>query len=263
MGSNQIKGGKPMKTFGTIWAVVLFLGSAALAQQSPGTLASLEFQTPKNGMVTQYENGRKQKAAWHKQQNDPHPLLVWEILSGPETGTYVVGREGQHWADFDKPPISDETNLAEYNKEIGQYVQSVVSRYYDFMPKVSQFTLNQAPTKYAEVVVYEVKMGHQSQFEAGISRINDAIHKANWPGGGAGWYRLVNGGPLGEYVLVIPHKNWADFDRPDVKPLWEMVRETLGQEESQSLLQTLDNSISGGLTEIIEFRQDLSYMPSR
>jgi hypothetical protein len=38
------------------------------AQDKPGTLAPLEFQKPKNGMVKQYEDGRKQKAEWHKQQ---------------------------------------------------------------------------------------------------------------------------------------------------------------------------------------------------
>ena len=63
------------------FAVMLFAFSV-VAQEKPGTLAALEFQKPKNGMVTQYENGRKQKAAWHKQQNDPQPLLVWETLTG-------------------------------------------------------------------------------------------------------------------------------------------------------------------------------------
>ena len=30
-----------------------------------------------NGMVKRYENGRKQKVSWHKQQKDPHSLLAW------------------------------------------------------------------------------------------------------------------------------------------------------------------------------------------
>ena len=43
---------------------------AVVAQPGPSIIAALEFQKPKNGMVKQYEDGRKQKAAWHKQQND-------------------------------------------------------------------------------------------------------------------------------------------------------------------------------------------------
>ena len=85
--------------------IMLFVAYSLAAQEKPGTLGAVEFQKPKNGMVPQYEAGRKQKAAWHKQQNDPQPLLVWETLSGDNTGTYLVGRFGQHWADFDKRPF--------------------------------------------------------------------------------------------------------------------------------------------------------------
>src|SRR5271163_4679255 len=91
--------------------IVLFIAGSLAAQDKPGTLASIEFQKIKNGSVPQYEAGRKQKAAWHKQQNDPLPLLVWETLSGDNTGTYLVGRFDQHWADLDKPAIPDESDL--------------------------------------------------------------------------------------------------------------------------------------------------------
>ena len=87
------------------FGVMLFAAVSVVAQAKPGTLAALEFQKPKNGMVPQYEAGRKQKAEWHTQQKDPQPLFVWETLTGDHTGTYIVGRLGQHWADFDKPPM--------------------------------------------------------------------------------------------------------------------------------------------------------------
>src|SRR5579863_4015861 len=110
----------------------LFVAGSLLAQEAPGTIGVLEFQKPKNGMVQQYEAGRKQKAAWHKQQNDPLPLFVWEILSGENTGTYVVGRLGQHWADMDKPAVSDESDLAEYQKVVANSVDSLTTHYYEF-----------------------------------------------------------------------------------------------------------------------------------
>ena len=109
---------------GTIGACLLAC-TATVAQQSPGTIAALEFQKPKNGMVQQYEAGRKQKAAWHLQEKDTQALMVWQILTGDFTGTYVVGRTGQHWADFDKPAVPDQADLEEYNKVIGSYVESM------------------------------------------------------------------------------------------------------------------------------------------
>ena len=87
--------------------IVLFIAGSLAAQDKPGTPASIEFQKIKSGSVPQYEAGRKQKAAWHKQQNDPLPLLVWETMSGDNTGEFLIGRFGQHWADYNKPAADD------------------------------------------------------------------------------------------------------------------------------------------------------------
>jgi hypothetical protein len=57
---------KSLSAFG----IILLGAVSAVAQDKPGTIAALEFQTPKNGMVKQYEEGRKQKVDWHKQQKD-------------------------------------------------------------------------------------------------------------------------------------------------------------------------------------------------
>ena len=46
--------------------IVLMLACSLAAEEKPGTLGGIEFQKPKNGMVPQYDAGRKQKAAWHK-----------------------------------------------------------------------------------------------------------------------------------------------------------------------------------------------------
>ncbi len=170
-------------------AVLLFLPSL-LAAQNPGTIAALEFQAPKNGMVTQYENGRKQKAIWHKQHNDPLPLLVWETLTGEHTGTYIVGRLGQHWADFDKPPIPEQADIEEYNKDIGQYVQSLVARYYEYQPKISNLPETGTPSKYSVIVEFHVRSGKGQEFRAAVARVFEAAQETKWPPK-FGWYALA------------------------------------------------------------------------
>src|SRR6201984_1152258 len=150
------------------WGVVLLSVGFLGAQEKPGTIAALEFQKPKNGMVPQYEAGRKQKAAWHKQQNDSLPLYVWETLTGEDTGTYIVGRLGQHWADFDKPAISDEADLAEFQKVVGSAVESITTRYYELLPKVSNPTADKMPSKFGDIVTFHVRYGKESDFRSAI-----------------------------------------------------------------------------------------------
>jgi hypothetical protein len=243
--------------------VMLFAALSVVAQNKPGTLAALEFQKLKSGMAPQYEAGRKQKAAWHKQQNDPQQLLVWETLSGDNTGTYIVGRLGQHWSDFDKPAVPDQADLEEFQKVVGNYVDSIVSRYYDFMPKISNPDSSTGPSKFAEIITFHVRYGKGSDFRSAISRVYDATLKTKWPVHYE-WYALANGGDTGIYVLVLPRANWADFeDKPDVKPFRDMLKDAFGQAEADSVVDLINASVQSERTEIIQFRPDLSYLPGK
>jgi len=238
-------------------------GFSAFAQGTAGTVASVEMQTPKSGTTQQYEQGRKQKADWHKQQKDSQPLFVFEIIAGDTTGSYYVARLGQHWADMDKPSVPDAADTEEYNKVIGAYVQSVVTRYWEFLPKISNPEGGTLPAKYSEVLTFRVRYGKQGAFRSAIARFSDAAQKAKWPVHFE-FYALELGGSEGTYAVLIPHANWADFeDKPDVKPFREMLKDALGQDEADSVVDRLNSSVEGVSTEIIEFRQDLSYVPAK
>ena len=245
-------------------AVTVLATVSTLAQDRPGNIAALELQKPKNGMVKQYEDGRKQKAEWHKQQKDPLPLYVWEIMSGDDTGTYIVGRLNQHWADFDKPAVPDQADLDEFNRVVGASVQSVVARYYEYLPKVSSPPPDsKAPAKFNNIITYHVRYGKDAEFNSLLAKITEGIQKTKWPVNYL-WLALANGGPTGTYVLVIPHTSWGDFeDKPDMKPFRQMLTDAFGEGESDSIIKRLDSCVDGATTGIDRFRADLSYLPSK
>ena len=249
--------------FASALIITLLAAIPGIAQDKPGNIAALEFQTPKNGMVKQYEDGRKQKAEWHKQQKDSQPLYVWEIMSGEHTGTYIVGRLGQHWADFDKPSVPDQADLDQYNKVIGASVQSLVTQYFEFLPKVSSPGDTKPTSKFSEIRTYHVRSGRETDFDSALARITEAIQKTKWPVSFL-WLTLANGGTHGTYVLVIPHATWADFeDKPDMKPFRQMLTDAFGAEEADSLIKRVDSSVDKVTSEIDKFRADLSYLPAK
>jgi hypothetical protein len=239
-----------------------FLAAGVLAQDKPGNIASIEFQTPKNGMVKQYEDGRKAKAEWHKQQKDKDALLVSEILTGEHTGTYVVGRFGMHWTDMDKPSVPDAADLEEYKKVVAPYVEKVTASYYEFLPKWS----NPSPdmnAKYIVVVAFHIKPGKGDDFQSAVAKVHEANQKLNTPVHSS-WYRLVNGGPGGTYVLTVDHANWASFeDDPAVKPLRDRLREAFGEQEAMSVIERLNGSIESTYSDLVQTRPDLSYIPAK
>jgi hypothetical protein len=254
---------KPIKC-ACLATTLLFLATLCTsAQTTPGNIATMETQTPKVGMTQQYEQGRKQKAEWHKQQKDPLPLWVFEILSGDDTGSYMVGRVGQHWADFDKPPVSDTASTEEFNKVVGSYVESVKTHYYEYMPKLSNSTDSATPSKYDEVITFRLQPGKDGEFRSALGRLAEAVQKTNWPVKFE-WYRLASGGFAGTWVLVVPHASWADFaDNPNVKPFRDMLKDAFGQAEADSIYGRIEDSIKSEYAEIIQFRPDLSYQPAK
>jgi hypothetical protein len=240
---------------------VLLLAISAAAQGTSSQITSLEFQTPKNGMTKQYEEARKTKAAWHKQQKGAETLFVLQVLTGEHTGSYIIGESAPHWADFDKPSIPDAADEEEYNKVIGPYVEHRTTSYFESMPKVS----NAGPggAKYTAVSTFHIKYAHNDDFRSAIARIYDARQKTNSPLHFQ-WEHLVNGGPGGTYVLLVDHANWASFDDdPSVKPLRDILRDAFGEQEAMSIIERLNSSIESTYSEIVEFRADLSYIPGK
>lgn len=224
-----------------------FLAAGALAQDKPGTIAALEFQTPKNGMVKQYEDGRKAKVEWHKQQKDKNALLVSEVLTGDNMGSYIVGRFGMHWADMDKPSVTDASDLEQYKKVVAPYVEKLTSSYYEFLPKLSNPSTDMSVPKYISVTTYHIRYGKGDDFLSALAKVHEANQKLNVPTHSS-WYHLVNGGLGGTYVLTTDHANWASFeDDPAVKPLRDRLREAFGEQEAMSvdslcLVSAMDSS---------------------
>lgn len=243
-------------------AVMLAAAVSGYAQEQSNTVAAIEFQTPKNGMVKQYEEGRKQKAEWHKQQKDTQALYVFETLTGEDTGTYLVARFDQHWPDFDKPSVPDAADLEQYQKLVGNSVERLTTSYYEDLPKWSNPSTDMNG-KYTEVITFHIRYGRGDDFRSAIMRAHEAREKVKSPAHYE-WHRLVNGGPGGTYVLTIGHTNWASFgDDPAIKPLRDDLRAAFGEQEAMSVIERLNASIESTYSTVIQFRPDLSYVPAK
>ena len=239
----------------------LALAATLVAQQKPGTIASLEFQRPKNGMTKQYEEGRKQKAAWHKQQKDTQALYVWEVIAGDNFGRYVVGRLGNHWKDLDTPSVPDAADLAAYDKSIGPYVESVVAHYYSFLPNISRPPEGMEMPAMSEIVTLHVRYGKTAEFMNLARKINDGIGKVNWPVHYS-WFALVAGGHSPTFALSLPRNKWADFEEPE-KSFDKVLEEAYGKQEAGEIIAGLGRVVESEETQIVKFRPDLSYIPAK
>ncbi len=239
---------------------LLLLALPVLAQEEKGTIARIAFFRAKPGMQQQLEEGLKKHNAWHKAQNDPWARVMWSYISGEETGMYGRGSFGRKWEDFDNPPVDQEAHEADVVENILPYVAPGAQwRFYEFLPKLNK-PLG-TPAAMSEIVVFRVRYGKSAEFADLIKKFHEASEKTNWPVHYE-WHRLVNGGPGPEYVLVLPHENWASLKGPE-KPFPAMLAEAVGQEEAEALLERWRKVVKSESSSLARNRRDLRYVPSQ
>ena len=238
-------------------------GSAAPASDtasmsSPANVALIYSNKPKAGAVRQYEQGRKKHMAWHRSQNDPWTWYVYEIMTGDNTGGYVVGTFNHGWKDLDGRDQFDAADSADAAANLQPFEESSKLQYYVYRRDMSTASMDQGPATYTSVTTFAVKPEGVADFVASVKKINEGSRKTN-SGTHAAFYSLANGGHGPEFVLVQERKDYAAMQGPE-KPLDAMMKEAFG-DEGAAILKTLRNSYRSTNSELLHYRADLSYIP--
>jgi hypothetical protein len=232
-------------------------------QEEDGTIARVAFFRAKPGMSAPLEEGLKKHMAWHKAQNGTWAWFVWSVETGEATGSYGAGTFNHKWSDFDAPDVDLAADTADSAQNILPYMaEGAQWRYYARLPKFSRpRPEGQGAAPLAVVLTFHLKMGANEEFLNAIAKVNHAIEKTKWPAHYE-WYALVNGGEHPEFVLVLPHENYAAMAPPAVS-FDKMLEDAFGRAEAAAILHTFDKTIARETSEIVRDRPDLSYAPPK
>lgn len=258
-----------MKVGRAFWALAalaafVVAGSPAHAQQKQENVGFVYVMQPKPGMAKEFEEGRKEHMAWHREHNDTWAWETWQVMTGPSTGDYLSLAGGHTWKEINdwetKYAAEDEANAG---AKMGPYLQSTIGSVWEFLPDLSRPSPSNAEATMAEVIHYWLKPGVTHEFIAALKKINVAIQKEGWqPQQGYGWYSLINGGRGPHWVLVLPHHSWEEMTEPPVS-FFDMLSQAYGAKEAKSILDSLADMTVGEESEILLYRSDLSYVPER
>ena len=235
----------------------------ALAPLSPaaaqdGNLAQIFFQKVKAGSEAQYAAGRQRHMAWHKSKGDTWAWFTWEVVTGDNTGTYVVGSFGHAFKDFDGRDAFVAEDGADAVANTGPWVESTRQALYVLRPDMSAAMDDAGPTKLAHVIHFHVKPESVGEFVDGVKKITEAAKKTNSPARPA-WYQLFSGGMGPEFVLVLPSDSWAELQ--PTKTLDAMVEEAFGKTAGAALLASFRRSVRYTDSELLQYHPELSYVP--
>ena len=238
----------------------LLLALPGAAQQESGTLAQEFWVKVKPSMAREFEAAYGVHNEWHR-NNDSWEWQIWQVLVGEKVGSYVVRTGGHHWADFDahsKTLAAGGENFSEY---VAGTIDSMSSRIVRFLPELSAWPEDMDRPAFVTVLEYRIRYGAAAEFSSALRKINEGFRNSDLPFRGAAWFAVVCGERKGStYVLVFPHKNWADMKAPE-KSFWTRVEEIFGRQEAENLRETYRRSIVSRTSSILAYRPDLSSVP--
>jgi hypothetical protein len=244
-----------MRKLGMLWAAPLLLGSSLVwAQTGPDKVCEVNVSVPKT--AKSFEEGRKKHNEFHKAEKDKNSIAVWEITTGPFTGSYLTTVCGLAWKDMDGHEDFDKRDGADIAKNLDPAVASNKTSYYILRSDLSLAPESPEVPKMLSVVHYFVKPSGLTAFTDSVKRINAAIVQSKYPAKPSRWYQLANGGEGPHYVLVSDRNSWADMQGPD-QPMIEMLKQVYGNDDKT--MQNLRDAVEHTVSEMVEFRADLSY----
>jgi hypothetical protein len=235
------------------WAITV----AAQAAKPPESVTEVNVSKVKPGMTTQWEQGRKRHSDFHRAQKDTWTVAVYQVLSGDFVGNYVSVQGGRNWKDFDTRADFDKLDAADVAKNMGPYEDPGARSFYVYRPELSRSKEGGTPAKMVTVTHYWLLADHINDFQDAVKAIKAAIEKVNYPAKPSRWYQLANGGDTPHFVLVTERTGWADLEPPA-----QTLQEALGPDGAQAL-DKLRKSVKRLYTEMLEYRPDLSYVPSK
>ncbi len=249
-----------MRKIGVFLAVVsmLLLAVPAVAQDDGGNIVVIHCNKVQPGAGAKYEEGMKKHMDWHGEQNDPWTLLVWQVITGPDSGTYCTGSFGHNWEDFDNPRFSADANRANIEATFGPFIREYEATFWTALPDVSNPSEGQ-PAMSAVFFVH-TRYGTAEKFNFLVGEFHKAIEKTNMPWNYE-WFALVSGGNVGTYALVLPLPNFAAFN-PTGKPFPEMLEEAYGKAGADALLAKWRKVVKSENSQLTRSRPDLSYIPA-
>ena len=243
-------------------AVFCLTATLALAQGagSPSSVCEIHTNKVKPGMTQQYEQARKKHMAWHKSQNDTWTWAVWQVLTGDQTGNYIVGSCGHDWKEFDGRDKFQAADSADAAETMGAYLAGETTAYYLLRPELRTPPSPGPPPPYLTVLHFAVRPEGVNDFTDAVKKVTAGMQKTNYPQTQASWYSLSNGGHGPEFVLVTDRKGFADLQSP-AKTLDAMMQEAYG-DQGATIMAALRKAYYSTYSELLQFRADLSYIPA-
>lgn len=235
------------------------------------SVAQIFFEVPEMSKRNDFEQGLTKHIEWRKARRDTWSWLTWEVLTGRDTGKYIIGTFGHKWEDFDSREAFNAADDNDFKKNVGPFLSSSSCTFYVLRTDLSLSAEPNLPSKFEQLNIFAVRPEGAREFSQSIKKMNAAVKQTNFvsesflspnsAGGHSRWYFMTNGGEGPQYVLATDRSSYGDF-RPVETSLDDVMEQVYGKEQGDSVMSNVRRTFVHVYSELLRFRPDLSYQPS-
>lgn len=240
--------------------LALLLPAAVLADDAPPPLAAMWVITPKEGQDAEFRKALAEHMAFRSEHGDPRTWKVYTPVLGEELNRYAIRFCCFNWADQDgyeawmdeNSEIRDHlrANLSPLTGHVAHYMES-----YDWAD--SHWPNPGTDYRFYAVTDFHIKPGKGLDFTEARSKMSQIALNQGWASDQRAWIwsSTIGGKPVES--IIIPHPNYASFDRGEETFVSFLTRH-LGEEEASELVSEFAETAYSTDFQIWEYHEDLS-----
>ena len=246
------------KLFLCFVAISLFGALSAQAQEAENEgVARVVHITPVEGhdealikAITEYHH-------WVAKFDGHHEYQWYEILTGPDTGTYIA-RTGNHdWADFDAQNDWQKEAGEFFEKNVAPHIQDADIHMTDDMRSFRHWPESFDGYSHFQVENWYVHNGKMGQFRKGLKKIVDTLKAANYPYYW-GFFSVESGAYGNQIQIVSANKGWSGMSESDPSFYDIMSAELGGQEAFDAFMSEWSSTFKTGGNQMVRYMSDAS-----
>jgi hypothetical protein len=242
-------------------AALLLVPVVCLAQGSSEHTYEVITETIKPGMTAKVEQGIKAVDDYAQSHGDPVGSQAFQVVTGPNMGQLFI-LAAFDWATADQTPSYEAGLQRVVNERVTPYLSNLEFGLTDVLTQLGNPPpAASTPMKYYEIDQLAIKPAHMSAFLTAVASISAAERTENPSTSPVIVYQTRSGGNPNEIIIAFGHPSLADFAKPGMSVL-EVLQKARGDDAATVITRSLADSIASEQTYIVEFRPDLSYVPS-
>ena len=189
--------------------IIIMLGICAslFAQQ---TVTWNRMHKPKVGKRDAFIRAVSDKTKKYNSKEGTAVIRTYQVINGPNVGSFVRGGLPGSWEQFDNPPSNRQTGRDYWRKNVMPYVEEAgAQKIWEVLTEVSyNGTGNTGPPKLYKVRYYHLRPGTSMLGLAG--KIKEAL-VATKSEVRIGWYKLESGGDRSTWAVGTAHDTFESL----------------------------------------------------